>query len=132
MKRGGGGLIHPMSSFNFIFCSFGSVCLLIEVGCDLVIFGNNSNHSDQYGHITMEGTPRSFNKLLRYIQELVLMRRQHGCKRQTLVHQTIIHMQSSCVSFYLLVSPSNDMFSLKWKSMELKENKFNFSFALSG
>lgn len=95
IKRRGKRQLHLMFSFNFIFWRFGSVCLLNEVRCNLVIFGNNSHHRDQYGHITMEGTRRSFSKLPWYTQELVLMGGQHECKRQ--IQFTAAILKSNCL-----------------------------------
>lgn len=114
-----------MSSFNFIFWRFGSVCLLNEVRCNLVIFGNKSHHRDQYGHITMEGMRRSFSKWLCYTQELVLMGGQYECKRQ--IQFTAAMLKSNCslainvhpirpCSLLFFISSSNGLLALKCKA----------------
>lgn len=135
IKHGGKQLIHTMSSFNFIFCSVGSVCLLNEVSCNFVIFGNNSNHRDQYGYITMVGTHHSSSTLLWYTQELILIRGQHGCKRQ--IQLTAAILKSNCLSanstcpkpllFLLLVC-----FLFKWNvRFEMKIHGRAFFFSLT-
>lgn len=96
--------------FNFRFFLELCLCVLNEVRCNLIIFGNNSNHSDKNEHINMEGTYHLSSKLLRYMQEMPLIRRCHGRKRQIQstastfkpnVHQLI--MQTSFISFVHLL-----------------------------
>lgn len=116
--------------FNFRFFLELCLCVLKEVRCNLIIFGNNSNHSDPNEHINMEGTYHLSSKLLRYMQEILLIRRCHGKKRQIQstastfkpsVHQLI--MQTSFISFVHLLFKWNSHSQVKYKKSNL--NKLN-------
>lgn len=107
------------------------LCVLNEVRCNLMIFGNNSNHSDQKEHINMEGTYHLSSKLLRYMQEILPIRRCHGRKRQIQstastfkpnVHQLI--MQTSFISFVHLLFKSNSDSQVKYEEKS-NLNKLN-------
>lgn len=124
-------LTHQMSLFQFQF--FLELCLSVlnEVRCNLIIFGNNSNHSDQNEHINMEGTYHLSSKLLRYMQEILLIRRCHGRKRpiqstastfKPSVHRLI--MQTSFISFVHLLFKWNSHSQVKYEEKS-NLNKLN-------
>lgn len=113
-----------MSSVNLIFLSVGSVCLLNEVGCNSVIFGNNSQpqwpvweyyhggHASLIQQITAMHTGVCANERAAWALKT---HPAHSCFIQILiVHQMINLVQLSCVSFLLShIFLQNEMLAFK-------------------